>query len=196
MSNRPDIQAGSQIEQDRIVLALLNGKRFGTFVDIGCGTPIINSNTFLLETEYGWSGIAVDCAPQRDGWCWEDRRASRYIVADAMTLDYARLFEEEFADREIDFLSLDLEPPAITHQLLFALPWQRWRPHVIAYEADAYRDPEAAAREQEAAAFLRSMGYSLRARLYPRLDHLLTQDVLCQDHIWMRADTLRQQTRG
>lgn len=195
MSARPDVQVGSQIEQDRYVLALLNGKRYGTFVDIGCGPPTLNSNTFLLETEYGWSGLAVDVIDQRDSWHWEDRRATRHIIADAATIDWASLFAETFTG-EIDFLSLDLEPPAITYDVLRILPWHRWKPLVVAYEADAYRDTASASREHEASAFMRSMGYSLRARLYPRLAHLLTEDVGCQDHIWMLADAVRSQTRG
>lgn len=196
MSSRPDMQLGGQIEQDRYVLALLNGKRNGTFVDIGCGPPLINSNTYLLEVHFGWTGIAVDVTDQRDALQWSDRPGTRHIVQDAATIDYAALFAESFPGGEIDFLSLDLEPPDITYDVLRVLPWESWRPHVIAYEADAYRDVEAAAREQEAAAFLRSIGYSLRARLYPRLLHLLTENVGCQDHIWMRADTLCANTRG
>ena len=118
MSTRPDIQHGAQIEQDRYVLALLGGKRNGTFVDIGCGTPTINSNTFLLESEYGWSGIAIDVLDQWDSLRWADRRAARHIVADAATIEWANLFSETFTS-EIDFLSLDLEPPAITFDVLW-----------------------------------------------------------------------------
>jgi hypothetical protein len=195
MSTRPDVQRGAQIEQDLYVLALLNGKRYGTFVDIGCGPPVLNSNTFLLETEYGWTGIAVDVVDQSDSWRWEDRRGSRHIVADAASVDWERLFSETFAGG-IDFLSLDLEPPSVTFGVLKMLPWQRWKPSVVAYEADAYRDADSAAREHEAESLMRSLGYSLRARLYPRLNHLLTEDVGCQDHIWMLADEIRRQTRG
>jgi hypothetical protein len=192
MNDRPDMQLGGQLEQDKIVLALLNGRRDGFFIDIGCGTPLINSNTYLLEKHFGWRGIGIDVTNQPDAISWADRPNTQHIVADATTFDYATLVPDGTV---VDFLSLDLEPPALTYDVLRMLPLDSWRPHVIAYEADAYRDDEAAMREHQASEYLRAMGYSLRARLYPRVLQLLTDDVGCQDHIYMRADILRLETR-
>lgn len=35
-------------------------KKFGTFLEIGCGHPKDHSNTWLLEKIFGWSGHALD----------------------------------------------------------------------------------------------------------------------------------------
>ena len=39
----------SQIGQDQIVFSLFKGKRNGTFLDIGCGSPKHINNTYFLE---------------------------------------------------------------------------------------------------------------------------------------------------
>src|SRR5690349_9695212 len=45
--------------EDRVVLALLNGKADGYYVDVGANDPIRYSNTFELYRR-GWTGLAVD----------------------------------------------------------------------------------------------------------------------------------------
>lgn len=50
----------SQLEQDLWVLESTNFKRGGYFIDIGAYDGILHSNTYLLEKEYGWSGICVE----------------------------------------------------------------------------------------------------------------------------------------
>ena len=50
----------SQIGQDLFVLFTLNRKRNGFFVEIGAGDGVHLSNTYLLENEFGWTGILVE----------------------------------------------------------------------------------------------------------------------------------------
>jgi len=52
----------SQIRQDIFVLSELNYSRNRYFVEFGATNGIDLSNTFLLETEYGWSGILAEPA--------------------------------------------------------------------------------------------------------------------------------------
>jgi len=52
----------SQLRQDIFVLSELNYKRNGYFVEFGATNGIDLSNTYLLETEYGWSGILAEPA--------------------------------------------------------------------------------------------------------------------------------------
>jgi len=56
----------SQIWQDIFVLAELDAKRNGFFVEFGATNGIDLSNTYLLEKQYGWSGILAE--PAR---CWQ-----------------------------------------------------------------------------------------------------------------------------
>ena len=191
---RTDIRPFAQLDQDIFVLAYLNFKRSGYFVDIGCGPPLLLSNTARLEKDYGWSGIAIDISDENDYTSWSDRKQTKHIVQDATSIDYAKLFEEHFGDNDIDFLSLDLEPPQLTMDVLYKLPWDKYRPKVVAFEPDSYRDDAGIDREKDTINFFHGLRYSLRAKLYPRLNHMLLSDCRCQDHIYVRHDVILSET--
>ena len=55
----------SQLKQDLFALSELNFKRNGFFVEFGATNGIDLSNTYLLETEFEWSGILSEPAK-----CW------------------------------------------------------------------------------------------------------------------------------
>ncbi len=55
----------AQLRQDIFVLSHLNFKNNGYFVEFGATNGISLSNTFLLETQFGWSGILAEPAK-----CW------------------------------------------------------------------------------------------------------------------------------
>lgn len=52
----------SQLRQDIFVLEQLNYKRNGFFVEFGATNGVDLSNTHLLETEFGWTGILAEPA--------------------------------------------------------------------------------------------------------------------------------------
>src|SRR4051812_45062251 len=58
----------SQLFQDLLVLFVLNEKRGGYFIEAGAADGIGLSNSYLLETGYGWTGIAAE--PARS---WRDK---------------------------------------------------------------------------------------------------------------------------
>lgn len=50
-----------QVGQDLWVIGeVFNGRRGGYFVDVGADDGIAISNTFLLEAQYGWTGVCVE----------------------------------------------------------------------------------------------------------------------------------------
>lgn len=53
----------SQIEQERWVLAMCQGRRGGRFAEIGAFDGVLHSNTHALETEHGWDGVLVEPNP-------------------------------------------------------------------------------------------------------------------------------------
>jgi FkbM family methyltransferase len=57
----------SQLRQDVFVASQLHFKRNGFFVEFGAADRIHLSNTYMLETQFGWNGIVAE--PAR---CWHD----------------------------------------------------------------------------------------------------------------------------
>lgn len=98
-----------QIAQDLFVLKVLNNKRNGTFLEIGSNHPIQINNTYLLEKDYSWRGIMVDYDS-----CYIDlykihRPLSKWLIADATTIDYASELEKSNMPHNMDYLQIDLE---------------------------------------------------------------------------------------
>ncbi len=54
----------SQSDEELIIRDFFHDRRAGFFLDVGCASPIANSNTYYLESELGWSGIGVDALPE------------------------------------------------------------------------------------------------------------------------------------
>jgi FkbM family methyltransferase len=68
----------SQFRQDLFVLSASSFKRNGFFVEFGATNGIVLSNTYLLEKEFGWTGILAE--PAR---CWHrDLRKNRHCHID------------------------------------------------------------------------------------------------------------------
>src|SRR5262245_5562375 len=54
----------SQHNEELIVRDFFHDRKDGVFLDVGCASPIQDSNTYYLERHLGWSGIAVDALPE------------------------------------------------------------------------------------------------------------------------------------
>ena len=61
--NAFETPTNSQIEQERWVLAMCCGRRYGRFAEIGAFDGVLHSNTFFLESDYGWGGVLVEPNP-------------------------------------------------------------------------------------------------------------------------------------
>lgn len=75
----------SQHKEELIIRDFFRDRRDGFFLDVGCATPIRDSNTYYLEKHLGWSGIGVDGLPEYRS-SWERRRPKskffNYLVTD------------------------------------------------------------------------------------------------------------------
>jgi len=148
----------SQAMQDMFVLTMLNGKEKGTFVEIGAGDSFYGSNTALLDTVFGWSGISVEMndAYKND---FLKNRNSKLILNDATKLNYSEIFEKNNLPKYIDYLQLDCEPAGITYDVLTKIPFDQYKFAVITYEHDEYTGD--AKYKELSRKFLLSKGYVL-----------------------------------
>ena len=53
----------SQYRQDEIVSRLFRGKRDGFFIDLAANDAVRLSNTYALETSFGWGGLCIEPNP-------------------------------------------------------------------------------------------------------------------------------------
>lgn len=53
-------RSSAQIQQDLLALYLLDEKEKGFFVEFGATDGVLRSNSLLLETDYGWTGILAE----------------------------------------------------------------------------------------------------------------------------------------
>jgi hypothetical protein len=132
----------SQIGQDIIVSTYFNHKLNGTFLDIGCGYPKKINNTYLLENNLNWNGISIDLENyiEDDGTKWEDCRKTERILSDALTLNYNDILSKLSINGTVDFLTMDLEPPQITFECLYKIPFDDYKFNFICFEIDEGRE--------------------------------------------------------
>jgi len=148
----------SQVMQDMFVLFVHDGKQKGTYLEIGGGDPYHLNNTYLLESEFNWTGISVEI---NDDLCkrWAQRK-NNIICKDAMTINYSKLLNNSFNTKEIDYLQLDCEPSKSTFEVLLSIPFDDYKFAVITYEHDYYNDMTRSYRSKSRK-FLQMQGYEL-----------------------------------
>lgn len=134
-------RVGSQAMQDAFAMLCTGRKRNGTYVDLGAGHYSRGSNTFRLEVEFGWSGIAAEKDVELAAEFLSKRTGNNFFY-DALDPNLPGAIRA-LAGSEgiIDFLSLDLEPPELTLSCLVGLPLEDVRFAVICCEHDVYRRP-------------------------------------------------------
>jgi FkbM family methyltransferase len=86
----------SQFGQDALVGDILFRTRNGIFVDVGARDGIVASNTYYLEREFGWTGVAIEPHPEFFQQLVAKRSCRCVNVAAGRapaTLDYVKLLE-------------------------------------------------------------------------------------------------------
>lgn len=124
--------SNGQVMQDMFVLTVLEGKRNGTYLEIGSADPIMFNNTYTLEKDFGWKGISIDI-DQKQINKFRLHRSNPAICADATLFDYSAL-EDEY-----DYLQVDCEPANISYAVLEKIVTDK-KFKVITFEHDAYKE--------------------------------------------------------
>tara|TARA_B100000965_G_scaffold2438_1_gene1920 strand:- start:675 stop:1433 length:759 start_codon:yes stop_codon:yes gene_type:complete len=126
----------SQSFQDLFVISVLDGKRNGTFIDLGCSYPISINNTYLLESDFGWSGVAIDIDADRTSE-WKVDRNCDVITFDAGNIDYNDLLSQ-FDSTHIDYLSIDVDNDEATYFIIDTIDFSKYEFSVITFEHNLY----------------------------------------------------------
>ena len=179
----------SQAGQDLFVLGILNGKTNGNYLEIGAGPAISTSNSYLLESVYGWRGASVEF---NLGWYNQHKEFNRkhhIELIDARTVNYEELLQRAgITETDIDYVSVDCEPPEVTFQALQRLPFDTHRFAVITFEHDSYACGDSI--KIESRAFLQNKGYELVASNISPLPELgdfedwyVHPDLISREHI-------------
>jgi hypothetical protein len=149
----------SQVYQDLFVLAALNGKKNGTYLEIGSAHSLHNSNTALLEREFGWTGVGIEM--KRELVDMHDKeRKNKVLCENALKINYEELLRNNFSNNVIDYLQIDIEPCKNTFEALLLIPFDKYKFKVITYEHDHYVDITRSFRDKSRR-YLKSMGYTL-----------------------------------
>ncbi len=152
----------SQAYQDMFVLAILNGKKNGTYLEIGAQEPFYQNNSALLETMYDWKGISIEI---REDLCkmFEEQRKNTILCKDATKIDYEKLLDEFGQGTIIDYLQVDCEPASTTFEILTSIPFEKYKFAVITYEHDFSADATSSYRSKSRR-YLKSLGYELAVK--------------------------------
>jgi len=151
----------SQVYQDMFILSMLNGKRGGTFLEIGGADPFKGNNTALLEKSFNWTGISLEY-DKKFIENYRNNRSAKLLHTDALSLNYEQLLSENFDGDVVDYLQLDIEPARHTYECMLRIPFEKYKFAVITYEHDYYVDVTRSYREKSRE-FLKSKGYELIA---------------------------------
>jgi len=146
----------SQAKQDEWICYVLNYKRNGYFVDLGAYDGIQTSNTYVLEKEFGWSGICVEANPNVYSSLIKNRSCETVFAA-VSDYDGKIQFGHDKIDhlgphivpclkldtlllgqKEIDYLSIDIEGTEFT--VLNDFNFKNWDIKLITVEHNLYCD--------------------------------------------------------
>jgi hypothetical protein len=181
-------RSNGQALQDMFVLSILNGKRNGTYLEIGAQEPFFQNNTALLETNYDWKGVSIEI---REDLCkmFAEQRKNKIICQDATTIDYKRLLSENFEGNVIDYLQVDCEPSKTTFEILLDIPFDDYKFAVITYEHDYYVDMTESYQDKSRN-YLRYKGYELVVANVSQDDETPFEDW------WVHPDLIDEETRN
>jgi len=152
--------SNSQAGQESFVLSYLKEKRNGYYLEIGGYHSKDDSNTYLLETQYAWSGVALEIDKARSDE-YNLNRSNICLTTDATTFNYLDYLQENnFPDR-IDYLQIDIEPAFQSLKALEALPLDRYRFSVVTFEHDLYADQNNLLIKEKAKEIFKKFNYVL-----------------------------------
>jgi len=157
----------SQAGQDLFVVAMLQGKINGTFLELGAGQPKYSNNTYILENKLNFTGVSIDI--QYEDVCGGNqhlditerswplcRPNTRYFKCDALKFDYSQL------PNYFDYLQVDIDP-TINNLMALEKVLKTQTFAVITFEHDVWNtnDKHSKLVKEKSQSMLKDLGYEL-----------------------------------
>ena len=117
--------------QDMFVLSLLNGKKNGSFIEVGSGHPTLFNNTYLLETKFDWKGISVEHSERMCAQFSRERKTN-IVYADANELDYKQLLKQNCMEQKVDLLRINSDASSL--KVLQNIPFNKHEFNIIQFQ--------------------------------------------------------------
>lgn len=148
------------------MLTILNEKRDGYYVELGSGHYMEGNNTYLLETGFGWRGLAIDVDAELAAE-YNSNRKNECVAVDALAFNYKKYFQEHNFPKVIDYLQIDIDNQDSGSPLLalLALPLLEYRFRVITFEHDVISNYKWAQQRDAQREILYYLGYRLTGHL-------------------------------
>jgi hypothetical protein len=124
----------SNAKQDQFAANILKFKKDGYCVDIGSHNSVISNNTYYFEN-LNWKSISIEIESDHNQ-SYSSRKNGVHLNANALEIDYKKIFEDCEFPKNIDYLSLDIDNLSV--EVLKILPLDDYRFKVITIEHDGY----------------------------------------------------------
>ena len=134
--------------QESFVISMTEEKNNGFYVELGSADPHIESNTLLLEKEFGWTGLPLEINTDMAKKYNESNRTNKCINADALTFDYLQI-------------DIDGHDEGNCLLALLALPMLQYRFSVIIIEHDVSENYKRSSMRDAQREILSSLRYKL-----------------------------------
>jgi hypothetical protein len=100
--------SNSQAGQESFVLNIHDWKQNGTYLEIGSGFPIQDSNTYILESQYNWRGVGIDLMGERVVQ-HNNQRKNPCLLTNAVYTNYDLVLDDYDMPKQIDYLQIDVD---------------------------------------------------------------------------------------
>ena len=159
---KPAQLLGSQSQAGQESMAYFaSGKRLsGSYLEVGAHDGFSMSNTFILETRFGWHGLSIEI-DESLSLQFAKLRSNPCLAIDGITADYLSLLKQHNLPKNIDYLQIDIEPATNSLAALMAIPFREYSFGFITFEHDLDSSQDNSEIQQRARKFLISQGYLL-----------------------------------
>lgn len=110
-------------QQDEFIINIFDQKQNGFFLDVGCSHPVLGSNTYALEKQFGWNGFCFDMDMLTGTYWnsstqlyetvnWHEHRTAPWIYMDVQSPEFTEFLKINVNDTVVDYISLDVDKPS------------------------------------------------------------------------------------